>query len=92
MEDGTTGSTSTSKGMTNFASKIKLDDRSLHPTNGHWTAACGVVLPSVAIVIAWMLLLLPIIFYHLPDEVYARKEKNTYVRLKFVIVEQPCRW
>ncbi len=32
-----------------------------------------VVVLIVAIGLAWMLLLLPIIFYHLPDEVYSRK-------------------
>ncbi len=31
---------------------------------------CGLI---VTIGLTWMMLLLPIIFYHLPDEVYARK-------------------
>ena len=33
---------------------------------------CEVVVLSVAIGFSWMLLLLAIIFYHLPDEVYSR--------------------
>ncbi len=34
---------------------------------------CKIVVLSVAIGLAWILLLLAIIFYHLPDETYTRQ-------------------
>ena len=34
---------------------------------------CEVVVLSVAIGFAWMLLLLPIIFYHMPDKAFTRE-------------------
>lgn len=37
------------------------------------TFICEVVVMVLVIALSWMLLLLPIIFYHLPDEVYAEK-------------------
>ena len=41
---------------------------------------CEIVALIVIIGLSWMLLLLPIIFYHLPDEVYTRKVGyNLYV-------------
>lgn len=39
-------------------------------------AACELIVLSGIIGLAWMLLLLPIIFYYLPDEIFARKVSN----------------
>ena len=43
------------------------------PEDAKIVKICEVVVLVVTLCFAWILLLLPIIFYHLPDDVYTRK-------------------